>query len=62
MSKTAEQVKEDLKTKGIPLTQWAKDNGFPVSAVRAVIYGRNKGYFGQGHRIAVGLGMKGQPK
>lgn len=62
MSKTAEQVKEDLKTKGIPLTQWAKDNGFPVPAVRAVIYGRNKGYFGQGHKIALALGMKCQPK
>lgn len=61
MSKTAEQVKEDLKTKCIPLTQWAKDNGFAVSAVRAIIYGRNKGYFGQGHKIAFALGMKGLP-
>lgn len=44
------------------MPQWAKENGFPVRAVRAVIYGHNKGNFGRAHRIAVALKIKAVSK
>lgn len=37
---------------------WAKRNGFKVSAVRNVIYGKSKGLWGVSHHIAVKLGLK----
>lgn len=62
LSKTAEEVRSDLKAHGVTVPQWAKRHGFPVRAVRAVLYGHNKGLFGQSHKIAVSLGMKVPPK
>lgn len=36
---------------------WAKETGFPVRAVRAMIYVHNKGHYGQSHKIAVAGGL-----
>ena len=62
MSKTADQVREEFRERGVAFTEWAKQNGFPLSAVNAVLIGHNKGYRGQSHKIAVALGMKVPPK
>jgi gp16 family phage-associated protein len=62
MSKTAAEIKEEFRTKGMTLPQWSKQHGYPVRAVRGVLYGHNKGYFGQAHKIAVALGLKDSPK
>jgi gp16 family phage-associated protein len=62
MSKTAAQFRSELIAKGMTLPEWAKSHGFPIRSVRAVLYGHNKGHFGQSHRIAVALGLKDQPK
>lgn len=57
---TTETVKR-LRAEGTTVPDWAKRNGFPVRAVRAVISGHNKGHYGQAHKIAVALGIKGTP-
>ena len=62
MSKTIEQVKQDFRQRGITVEQWARENGFRSDAVRNVLAGRSKGYFGNGHKIQVALGIKDQPK
>ncbi|HCL4240814.1 DNA-binding protein [Pseudomonas sp. B111] len=60
--KTAEQVKAQFKAKGLTVTQWAKDHGFPPTAVSQVLNGFSKGNYGQSHDIAVALGIKvGEP-
>jgi gp16 family phage-associated protein len=62
MSKTADQVRADWRAKGLTMKEWANTNGFPITAVKAVMSGHNKGHFGQAHRIKVALGMKGEDK
>jgi gp16 family phage-associated protein len=62
MSKTPDQVRREFREKGVTLTEWAKANGFPLSAVNAVLIGHNKGYRGQSHKIAVALGIKASPQ
>lgn len=62
MSKTADEVRKEFRDRGIALTAWARDNGFPLTCVNAVLTGHNKGYRGQSHRIKVALGMKEEPK
>lgn len=56
--KTLEQVKKDFRRRGETITGWAKKNGFKPANVRAVIYGRGKGNWGESHKIAVSLGIK----
>lgn len=62
LSKTAIEVKADLQAQGKSIPEWAEAHGFPVRAVRAVLYGHNKGYRGQAHKIAVDLGLKAKPE
>lgn len=56
--KTLEQVKQDFRRRGETVTGWARRNGFKPNNVRAVIYGRGKGHWGESHKIAVCLGIK----
>lgn len=56
--KTREQVRSDLLAAGITITQWAKDHGFSRELVYAVLSGRVQGRFGEGHEVAVALGLK----
>jgi len=58
MSKTANQVRAELKARGVTLTAWADENGFKLSAVNAVLRGQHQGNYGTAHRIKVALGMK----
>ena len=55
-------MKADLQAQGKSIPEWAEAHGFPVRAVRAVLYGHNKGYRGQAHKIAVDLGLKAKPE
>lgn len=59
MSKASLKITKSLHAEGKTVSVWAKEHGFPVRAVRAVIYGQNKGSWGQAHQIAVALGLKG---
>lgn len=58
MSKTADEVKTEFRAKGITLTAWAKQHGFRLSAVNAVLRGQHQGHYGKAHEIMVALGMK----
>lgn len=51
-------AKESLHAKGITVKEWADNHKFPVQAVYGVLQGRYKARNGQGHRIAVALGLK----
>lgn len=55
---TADEVKTQLKEKGITVKAWAQANGYRYSTVSAVLRGINRGTYGAGHRIATKLGLK----
>ena len=57
-AKTAEQAKKELYAKGETLTQFASKHGFKYRTVSEVVRGVNKGLYGEGHNVAVALGMK----
>jgi gp16 family phage-associated protein len=56
--RTAEEVRQHFKTIGVPISQWAAENGYTANKVYRVISGVEKGYYGQAHEIAVRLGLK----
>ncbi|MBP8149176.1 MAG: DNA-binding protein [Limnohabitans sp.] len=56
--KTTDQVKADLRSRGMTLREFAEANSFPVSQVYAVMNGRVKATRGQSHQIATALGIK----
>lgn len=49
---------KDLDAQGITISDWARNNGFPVTAVSQVLNGQRKGRYGLSHRISVALGLK----
>lgn len=55
---TPEQVRERLRRQGKTLTQWASERGYRRQEVYRVMGGQSKALFGQGHEIAVALGLK----
>lgn len=55
---TPEQVKQQFRTRGLTLTQWATENGYGRDAVYRVLNGKDKAHFGRAHEIAVALGLK----
>ena len=55
----SKQAKAELQSKGITLREFAQRNGFTYRTVSEVIRGVNKGLYGEGHRVAVALGLKG---
>lgn len=52
-------AKQALQAKGITLRQFANSHGFNYRTVSEVVRGVNKGLYGEGHRVAVALGLKG---
>ena len=60
--KTSDEVKADFLARGETLHAWATKNGFDSSEVYRVLNGQNKATKGNGHAIAVALGMKAKPK
>jgi gp16 family phage-associated protein len=55
---TPESAKQALYAKGMTLTTFASKNGFKYRTVSEVVRGVNKGLYGEGHRVAVALGIK----
>lgn len=49
---------EDLRTAGVSVSQWARDNGYSRDVVASVVYGRSACLHGQAHEVAVALGIK----
>lgn len=55
---SAAEIKTRLREQGMTLKQWAEQKGYPYDTVSCVVRGVNRGTYGLGHRIAVGLGLK----
>ena len=55
---TPDQVKQQFKQRGVTVKEWAEENGFRTNAVYRVLNGIDKAYYGNGHKIAVALGLK----
>ncbi|MDK4680421.1 DNA-binding protein [Kingella negevensis] len=58
MALTPEQVKKNFKQKGITFSGWAREHGYRPQEVIRVLNGFSKASRGQGHEIAVKLGLK----
>lgn len=57
-AKTPESAKRALQERGVTLKQFAERNGFKYRTVSEVVRGVNKGLYGEGHKVAVALGIK----
>lgn len=57
-SRTPEAAKQALYAKGITLKEFAVRHGFKYRTVSEVVRGVNKGLYGEGHQVAVALGIK----
>jgi gp16 family phage-associated protein len=55
---TPEQVKQRLKSRGMTISGWARENGHKPRHVMLVLNGIHKGAYGEAHDIAVKLGLK----
>ena len=55
---TPEAAKQALYAKGVTLRQFAREKDFNYRTVSEVVRGVNKGLYGEGHRVAVALGIK----
>ena len=60
--RTAEQAREWLRSNGLSASQFARDKGLSLDAVKEVLNGRSKANFGKAHAAAVALGMKPNPE
>lgn len=58
---TPEQVRQQMRERGMPIARWAREHGFRLQAVYRVMGGQDKGYFGKAYEIAVALGLKVPP-
>lgn len=56
--RTPDEAREELRRKGVSISQWAIANGFATNLVFEVLSGRKKAVRGQAHKIAVKLGIK----
>ena len=59
---TPKQVKARFRARGLTLTQWAKEHGYPRNAVYRTLNGFDKAQYGRSHEIAVALGIKAEPE
>lgn len=57
-TKTIEQVKQEFRTNGTTVSDWAKKHGYSPQEVYKVINQQHKGNYGRSHEIAVKLGLK----
>lgn len=56
--KTPDSAKKALYAEGVTLKSFAEQNGFKYRTVSEVVRGVNKGLYGEGHKVAVALGLK----
>lgn len=59
--KTPEQVKAEFRSAGITVSRWALEQRVNPATVYQVLSGANQGRYGEGHRVAVMLGIKSAP-
>lgn len=57
-TKSPAAAKLEIQAKGMTLKAWAESQGFKYRTVSEVVRGVNKGHYGEGHRVAVALGIK----
>lgn len=55
---TPQQAKDSLARRGLAVRAWARDHGVSHAVVYRVLDKRCKGLRGEGHRVAVLLGIK----
>lgn len=55
---TPQEVREKFLRQGISFANWARRHGFDTATVCQVLNGTNKASRGEGHKIAVMLGLK----
>lgn len=53
-----EKAREQLERKGLTIRDWAKAHNVPYHTAKKVLAGRNKGHYGEAHRVAVLLKIK----
>ncbi len=56
--KSPEEVRAELRRRGISISQWSLANNVSVLLVYQLLSGRRKGTRGESHRAAVLLGIK----
>lgn len=56
--KTAKQIKDEFARNGMTISEWANQNGYNRNRVYRILNGFDKGLYGEGHEIAVKLGLK----
>jgi len=59
--RTLEQARHWFEARGVSVSDWAKENGFPRDVVYAILAGRTRGRRGRAHQVAVALGIKPAP-
>jgi gp16 family phage-associated protein len=57
-----ETLRQMFADNGQTMAQWARERGFSVPLVYAVLSGRNRASRGESFRIAVALGLRPAPK
>lgn len=60
--RTADEARQWLRNNGVSASQFARDHGLSLDAVKEVLNGRSKANFGKAHDAAVALGMKRNPE
>lgn len=56
------QVRDNFILQGVSVAEWSRLNGFSLQLVYKILNGKSKGLRGEGHKIAVALGLKPLPK
>jgi gp16 family phage-associated protein len=56
-----QKVRSGFVERGESIAEWANKNGFRLTMVYAVLAGRQKCLRGEGHHVAVALGLKASP-
>lgn len=62
MSKTAQEVKDELRARGMSISCRAREHGFAISGVNTVLRGQHQGLCGKAPSIKAALGMKDTSK
>lgn len=57
-TRTPQEIRQAFKEHGVTIAEWARARGFSEELVYSVLLGRVLGVRGEGHRIAVALGLK----
>lgn len=57
-TRTPQEVRAEFLRKGISIASWARKMGLSPATVSQVMTGKNDASRGQGHKIAVMLGLK----